>query len=345
MRVLLVDTTMYAPTTPLFGEALASSKHEVSLFDEARYFDRRSLVDRIAYRALGRRPITYWAFNSSLVGAAKELRPDVVFVSKGAHVAAKALLSMKEATDAVLINYSTDDPFCRANSTPDLIRAIPHYDLYATPRLANMEDLRRAGAKHVTHTHFAYHPNNHFPEHPSGAEAERFASDVVFVGGADDDRVPYFDAISEIPNIKLALYGGYWTNHPRLRRYAKGFARGRDYRFALCGAKMSIGLVRRANRDGHVMRSFEVPACGTFMLAERTTEHCELFDEDKEAAYFDSREELVDKVRYYLSHDTERERIAAAGHRRVTAYRNTYADRFEELIALAVGTRPKTAIE
>ena len=52
------------------------------------------------------------------------------------------------------------------------------------------------------------------------------------------------------------------------------------------------------------------------MLAERTDEHKALFEEDKEAVYFSSNEELLEKCRYYLEHEDERKAIAEAGWKR-----------------------------
>jgi spore maturation protein CgeB len=68
------------------------------------------------------------------------------------------------------------------------------------------------------------------------------------------------------------------------------------------------------------------------MLHERTPELAELFEEGKEVACFGSVEELAEKVDFYLAHPEERERIAAAGHRRcVPAY--SYEERMRRLLA------------
>jgi spore maturation protein CgeB len=52
------------------------------------------------------------------------------------------------------------------------------------------------------------------------------------------------------------------------------------------------------------------------MLTERTEEHIQSFEEDKEAGFFSSAEELVKKVRFYLKNNTLREQIATAGRER-----------------------------
>ena len=118
---------------------------------------------------------------------------------------------------------------------------------------------------------------------------------------------------------------------------------GRDYRLALGGARIGLCLLRRANRDQHAMRSFEIPACGTFMLAERTDEHLAVFREDEEAAFFSSPQELLDKVRYYLAHEEIRRRIAIAGHARVTTGGHTYRDRLREIVRAAEPAAPMPA--
>ena len=41
-----------------------------------------------------------------------------------------------------------------------------------------------------------------------------------------------------------------------------------------------------------------------------------LFKEGSEAEYFDSEEELADKIKFYLNNPRKRELIAAAGHTR-----------------------------
>jgi glycosyltransferase involved in cell wall biosynthesis len=340
MRVLLLDTTAYAPSSPLFLEALEevsrADGHEFAFFDEAPYVRslNRSQVRRAAYRLLGRLPLARWRLNQDLLKKALEFRPDVVLVVKGALVARRTLQRIKKETGAVLVNYATDDPWNPAASTRDVIDAIPYYDLYACTKRAIIPDVLAAGCPRATFVPFGYKPAVHYPEQPTtAAERARFGSDVVFIGGCDADRVPYFEAlVRSLPDVRLHLYGGYWDRHRVLRRYHRGFALGRDYRLALGGAKIALALVRRANRDEHAMRSFEIPACGGFMLAERTGEHLEWFEEGREAAYFGSPDELVEKVCYYLSRDDERRRIAEAGWRKVTAGWATYKARLVDIL-------------
>ena len=369
-RILLFDTSAHSAPWPLFLEDLENlaghnpERIRHAFVDEAEFLCRRSIPTRIATRALDwltmkvrshrckawayraaatvlryqRHPVSSSDLNRALAARAIRFRPDLVVILMGFHIAPEVLAAIRCQTGAVLVNYATDDPFNRRLGTPELIQSIPQYDLFASTKRAIKADLVGAGARDVRYFRFGYKPTVHYPEPPATAsERERFDAEVAFVGEGDADRRPFFEALIEaIPHLRLALYGGLWNQDRRLRKYFRGSVRGRDYRMALGGARIVVNLVRRENRDDHVMRTFEAPACGAFVLHERTESHLEIFEEGREAAFFDSREELVDKVRYYLAHDRERERIRQAGHIRTVTEGHSYGHRLQEIIHTAL---------
>jgi spore maturation protein CgeB len=328
MRVLLFETTAYYPASPLFLEALqrlaadSGGSLQYDFVDEADFhLPSGGMGRRLARRVLGRRPFDLRALNERLLNRAQTFKPDLVLICKGATVAPHTLAVLKAQTGATLINFATDDPFNPRVSTPELVRSIPFYDIYACTKLAIMEDVMHAGCQRAMYLPFAYKPDFHFPEHASTIEEHRqFDSAVAFVGGCDGDRVLFFcQLLAEMPTLDLALYGSYWNRCLSLRRHWRGFAVGRDFRLALGGAKIAINLVRRANRDGHVMRSFEIPACGAFMLAERTHEHDTLFADGINAAFFSSVTDACHQIQHYLANPQERARITQAGLALVSA--------------------------
>jgi spore maturation protein CgeB len=346
MRILYAETTAYAPSSAHFLEALEASAargaHEFRFLDEADFIkSSRSIAERIADRVAGRPLSGYQQLNRALVDQAAAFSPDIILIGKGRWFTPAALEAARKVSGATLVNWATDDPFNRADNSRDLVKSIALYDLYVCTKKDIMSDVRRARCANVAYVRFGYKPEVHFPEPPAtDEERERFACDVMFAGGCDAHRTAYFEAvIRAIPDLRLRLYGMYWERVRALRPYARGLAAGREYRLAVGGAKIAVNLVRRANRDDHVMRTFEIPACGGFMLAERSSTHDELFLEDHEAAFFGLPEEFIAKVRGYLARDEDRIRIAAAGHRKITQGRHTYADRLAEIIEAAQAIR------
>ena len=68
------------------------------------------------------------------------------------------------------------------------------------------------------------------------------------------------------------------------------------------------------------------------MLADRTEDHLEFFEEGKEAEYFSSDEEYRDKVGFYLASERARTRVAAAGHERCITSGYSYDDRIRTVM-------------
>jgi spore maturation protein CgeB len=347
--MLLVDTTQYSPSSPLFAEAMerasTSGTFRGEFVDEAPALGRSmSRVERVLNR------IRRWPHRSIvdlhrvIVARAEALQPTVVLVVKGAHLTVDCLAALK-STGATIVNFATDDPFNPRTSTALWRRTLPMYDVVCTPRRANIDDLKSVGVSDVCFVPFGYKAGVHFAEAPENFEEQkRFESDVCFIGGADPDRVVYFEElVRQVPGVKLALYGGYWNRSPRLAPFWRGYAVGREFRLAVGGAAISVNLVRRANRDDHVMRTFEVPACGGCMLTEPTPTHRELFRDGEEAFFFDSPASFIDKVRFLLDKPEIRRQAAAASQLRITQAGNRYDDRLATIIERAQQTRQSLA--
>jgi spore maturation protein CgeB len=118
-----------------------------------------------------------------------------------------------------------------------------------------------------------------------------------------------------------------------------GFLQEDDVAILFRDSKINLGFTRMTQDDPDrpgvtqlKLRDFEVPACGGFYLVERTREYGEFFVEGREVETWRTVGELIEKVRYYLEHDSERAAIAAAGQRRALRD-HLWAHRFSSLFA------------
>jgi spore maturation protein CgeB len=287
---------------------------------------------RILWWLAGRRPARLAPFSRAVAEAARRWQPDVV-ITTGIAPVDRETLGVLSRRGIRLVNFLTDDPWNRAHFAPWFLAALPLYDHVWSPRSENIDDLRRAGARQVDYLPFAYNATVHYAETlDTEADRARYDADVLLVGGADADRVPMVAPMVRA-GMNVALYGGYWHRYRSTRPYAKGWLDAEGGRKATAGARVCLGLVRRANRDGHSMRTFEVPAMRGCLLAERTADHQRLFGPENEAVlYFTTPEEVVDRVRWLLERPGERVRLAAAAHARITAGGHTYRDRLATML-------------
>lgn len=86
--------------------------------------------------------------------------------------------------------------------------------------------------------------------------------------------------------------------------------------------KYKIGLNMHLSdypRETGNMRMYEVPFHGLMLLGDKAANdlHESIFKPDVEAVFYDSIEDAIDKAKYYLKNDSQREKIARAGFARV----------------------------
>lgn len=336
MKILVVGVGYWSIYEQAFIDAFRHLGHDARLFGWIDYYRKahagmgsyRSLLHRLDYRLLFG-PITQQA-NRELIEAAVDFVPDIVFVHSGTRVLPHTLKDLhRRLPGTVLIQYSNDNPFSKA-ADPLLWRhlkaGLPLYDINFVYRQSNIEDVRSRGGKNVSLLRSYFIPSADFRELPSADGSELF-SDVLFAGHYEADaRVSLLEAIAELP-CKLNLHGGGWErarkklvpSSPLQRFMPVRQVLGAEYRQAICGTKIALCFLSKLNQDTYTRRNFQIPAMGTFMLSEYTEDLATLFEEGRDAEFFRCKEELVDKVKYYLAHDRERQAIAGSGQRRVHA--------------------------
>ena len=330
-RVLIVGNAEVTHVGRHFAVACESLGIAHRLCDTAPAFEASAWRRRFDWWVRGRRPTRLRAFSQAVVAAAREFAPDVLLTTGIAPVDDVALKAIGRA-GVTRVNFLTDDPWNPAHRAKWFLRALPNYDRVFSPRRANMMDI----AALVTATEylpFAYAPDIHFVEEAtSDAERQEYDADVMFAGGADEDRVRMLAPLVQA-GLGVALYGGYWNRYGGTRASARGHLDPAGLRRATVMGRVAVCLVRRANRDGHAMRSYEAPAMRGCLMVERTDDHMALFGQEGEAVlYFDGPDELVRKTQWLLALPDVRADMAARGNSLVTSARHRYQDRLESLL-------------
>ena len=246
---------------------------------------------------------------------------DVVWVDSGGLVSRELAEDLKRFGKRVL-NYNVDDPYGDrdGNSWMQYRGAVRAYDLVVVVRKENVEEARSLGARKVLRVYRSADEVAHGSIQLSEQERAKWNSDVLFVGTAFPERGVFFAELVKY-GVPLSIYGGLWEKlreWKTIRPYWRGPGLEEKYTYAAAihSAKVCLGLVSKGNRDLHTTRSLEIPALGGVFCAQRTDEHLALYEENKEAVFWDSAEECAAKCHALLADDAWRRSVAENGHLR-----------------------------
>lgn len=253
--------------------------------------------------------------------------PDIVVVVKGRFIDARLVKRLRDSLACPIVNYYPDDPYASGLADPATAAALPAYDEVVTwaPHIA--EALDRNGVRSVRVIRFAYDPALYRPP-PAPLTS---VWDAVLIGQCYPVRLRYVEALCD---LNLFVTGLGWK-----AAAADGPLAGRVGGVSIPAvqtcetywrARVALNVLHPVNVPAHNMRSFEIPATGTPMVATRTPEHVDLFGEDG-AVLVDSPTELRSRLRALLDDPDELARIGARGLERVRPH--TYAARMRELLA------------
>jgi hypothetical protein len=104
-------------------------------------------------------------------------------------------------------------------------------------------------------------------------------------------------------------------------------------------SRINLNLSNSSNMAGQQIkgRNFEVPGAGGFLLSGQADNLGEYYEDGREIVTYHSLDDLAEKAHYYLSHESERAKIAENGRIRTLA-EHTWHHRFDQIFG-AVGQR------
>jgi hypothetical protein len=229
------------------------------------------------------------------------------------------LTAMRAVSPAsILLAFHNDNPFIagiRRFTMRHYLASLAVVDLALVYRPGDIPAACGYGARRVEVLPPSFIRDRHLPT-PGGEQNE-----VVYIGHFEaDGREQVVQALLDA-GVPVRVYGTRWEvaqrRNPCLAQQDIRQVWGKEYAALLSGAKIALAFLSARNRDVYTRRCFEIPACGSLMMAPRTHELEQYFEDGREAVFWDSAADLVAKVRYFLQHDAERIPIAAAGRARL----------------------------
>jgi spore maturation protein CgeB len=246
------------------------------------------------------------------------------------------------------MGITTINWFCNGSYQLHLVSQIsPHYDYCLVPEKFRLNDYKKMGANPI-YCQEAANPNFYKPYNLK----QEF--DVTFVGQAYGERPDYIKFLYD-KNIDIRVWGSGWHDFENklTRKIKRTIFRNKNISPALLPtkiigpilsdtemikmysrSKINLGLSTCGNTHTNKkitqirLRDFEVPMSGGFYMVEFMPELEEFFEIDKEIVCYQNKEDLVEKIKYFLKNDSKRKKIALAGRKRCLKD-HTWQKRFE----------------
>jgi len=292
--------------------------------------------------------------NKKLIEAAFKEKPDLCFFFfPGEEIDKEAIKKITQESGAITLNWFADDHWRFYNFSRHWA---PYFSWIATTDPKAVKKYYKIDYKNVILTQWAC---NHFLCKPLNSNK---IYDITFLGQPHGNRKKIIKMIKKA-GINIECWGWGWPNgcispekmvklfseskinlgltNSSTSGFLKSFAqiflkRQRGGKIKLINPRYWIDNIKAilGKRKNQLKgRNYDIPGCGAFLLTKDADDLRDRYKDGKEIVIFRDTKDLIEKIRYYLDHDKEREAIAMAGYNR-TIKDHTYEKRFNEIFKI-----------
>lgn len=258
--------------------------------------------------------------NRILLESVYRWNPDIVFfVLFKDEIEFDTLVEIRDKMGIKTLNWFCDDHW-RFN---DFSRHYaPYFSYIVTTYKKAVEKYKEVGYENVILSQWAC---NHYLYRRLNLP---YKYDVSFVGQPHGDRSVVIKKLAKA-GIKVATFGFGWPSG-RVSTYEmiKIFNQSK--------INLNLSNASRGQINQIKGRDFEIPGCGGFMLTGYNEDLEEYFSIGEEIEVYKDVDDLIQKIRFYLKEEDERERIKERGYLRVLRD-HTYSKRFSDIFKIVLG--------
>lgn len=127
------------------------------------------------------------------------------------------------------------------------------------------------------------------------------------------------DADVKMPGVNNRGLADYWEETPKIFNQSK----------------INLNFTIRNIRSGLPLRIWDILSAGGFLITNYQPELLMYFENGKDLVFFEDRNDLRKKVKYYLEHEEERKQIAMNAYNKIKKYHG-YQQRFDEISKIVV---------
>lgn len=286
---------------------------------------RRSPAEIIAKKARNKFEKEY---NKYLFNQVSTFKPDIFFNISGSGLFPETIDKIHNDINAITISLVADNP-CDPRRDKYFAMTLRYYDFLLLPEPIWMKIINNLAPKaKVIPFYGGYDPELFFPvldEKLSKDDKQRFLCDASFTGdsynnsGEGNYRAGILGQLEEY-NIKIWGDKG-WQFHfpfyPKLKEVYQGNRLNyQDLRKLYKLSTINLNMPSPQILTGFQPRVFEIAACKGFQIIDHSYELYSIFDEDK-IVTFKNIDDLKEKIKFYLSHDKERNEIVNKMYKRI----------------------------
>lgn len=87
--------------------------------------------------------------------------------------------------------------------------------------------------------------------------------------------------------------------------------------YVFANSRINLNITLRSIQSGIPLRAMDIMGAGGFLLSNFQADFLDYFIPGEDFVYYETKEDLMSKIEYYLSHEKERKEIAQNGHKKV----------------------------